>query len=268
MTDGSIIWHLITFAVPLLIGNIFQVLYNTVDSIVVGNFVGKEALAAVGSVSPIINTLVGFFMGLATGASVVISQYYGARDDKNVHEAVHTTIIMTLILSLVFTAIGVLMVPYMLRFMSTPDDVFSDAALFLRIYFYGVSGLMLYDMGSGILRAVGDSRRPLYFLVFSAVINTVLDLIFVIKFRWGVAGVATSTVISQCLSAILVLVVLTRTNGSYRIIWAHMNMSGEMLKKIWIVGIPSALQQAITSFSNVFGLTGRSFICFFKTSSA
>ena len=252
MTEGSITRHLITFAVPLLIGNIFQQLYNTVDSIVVGRFVGKEALAAVGSTTPIINTLIGFFLGLATGASVIISQYYGARDEKNVHDAVHTTVVMTFILSAVFTLVGVLMVPYMLRLMSAPDDVFDGAALYLRIYFSGVTGLLVYNMGAGILRAVGDSRRPLYFLVFSALVNTVLDLVFVINLGWGIAGVAIATVIAQCLSAVLVLIVLTRSNGAYHIIWNHMKMNGVMLRRIWRIGLPSALQQAITAFSNVF----------------
>ena len=252
MTEGSITRHLITFAVPLLIGNIFQQLYNTVDSIVVGNFVGKEALAAVGSISPIINTLIGFFMGLAAGAGVVISQYYGARDDENVHKAVHTTMVMTFILCAVFTVVGVLMTPYMLRLMKTPDDVFAGAAQYLSIYFFGVTGLLIYNMGSGILRAVGDSRRPLYFLIFSALTNTVLDLVFVVCFNWGISGVAIATVISQCLSALLVLFVLARTKGAYRIIWSRMRLSGAMLGKIWRVGIPSALQLAITSFSNVF----------------
>jgi putative MATE family efflux protein len=136
--------------------------------------------------------------------------------------------------------------------MSTPADVFSDAALYLRIYFYGVSGLLIYNMGSGILRAVGDSKRPLYFLVFSALVNTALDLVFVVSFGWGVAGVAAATVIAQCLSAVLVLILLTRTGSSYRIVWSRMKLNREMLKKIWLIGIPSALQQAITSFSNVF----------------
>lgn len=252
MTEGGITRHLITFAVPLLIGNIFQQLYNTVDSIVVGKFVGKEALAAVGSVGPVINTLIGFFMGLATGASVIISQYYGARDDKSVHDAVHTTMVMTFILCAVFTLLGVMMVPRMLRLMSTPQDVFGGAVQYLRIYFFGVTGLMIYNMGSGILRAVGDSRRPLYFLIFSAVTNTVLDLWLVVSFGWGIAGVAWATVIAQCLSAVLVLIVLTRSSGAYHIVWRHMRVSGAMLKKIWKIGMPSALQQAVTSFSNVF----------------
>lgn len=252
MTEGNIIQHLVRFSVPLLIGNIFQVLYNTVDSIVLGNFIGKEALAAVGSVAPIINTLIGFFLGLAAGASVIISQYYGARDEKSVHEAVHTTMVMTLLLCVVFTLVGILMVPYMLRLMSTPDDVFDGAAQYLRIYFYGVSGLMIYNMGAGILQAVGDSKRPLYFLMVSALTNTVLDLVFVLCFGWGIAGVAIATVIAQCLSAALVLMVLTRTTASYSIFWSHMKINTSMLRSIWRIGLPSALQQAITSFSNVF----------------
>lgn len=252
MTEGSIMRHLINFAVPLLIGNIFQILYNTVDSIIVGNFVGKQALAAVGTVSPIINTLIGFFMGLAAGSSVIVSQYYGARDDKSVHEAVQTTVVMTIVLCAVFTLLGVLIVPYMLRLMATPSDVFAGAARYLRIYFCGVSGLMVYNMGAGILRAVGDSRRPLFFLIFSALINTVLDLVFVLSFGWGIAGVAVATVISQCLSAVLVLAVLTRTTASYSIYWGQLKLNPKMLRRIWAVGLPSALQQAVTSFSNVF----------------
>ena len=252
MTEGSIMRHLITFAVPLLIGNIFQILYNTVDSIIVGNFVGKEALAAVGSVGPIINTMIGFFMGLATGASVVISQYYGARDDKHVHEAVQTTVVMTFALCAACTLLGVLAVPYMLRMMATPGDVFDGAAKYLRIYFSGVTGLMVYNMGAGILRAVGDSRRPLFFLIFSALINTCLDLLFVVAFGWGIAGVAVATVISQCLSAVLVLAVLTRTTSSYSIYWGRLKLNADMLRRIWRIGLPSALQQALTSFSNVF----------------
>lgn len=252
MTEGNILQHLVRFSVPLLIGNIFQVLYNTVDSIVVGNFIGKEALAAVGNVSPIINTLIGFFLGLAAGASVVISQYYGARDEKSVHEAVHTTMLMTFILCVVFTLVGVLMVPYMLRLMSTPDDVFDGAAQYLRIYFYGVTGLMIYNMGAGILQAVGDSKRPLYFLIVSALTNTVLDLVFVVCCGWGIAGVAIATVIAQCLSAALVLIVLTRTTASYSIFWSRLRINIGILRSIWKIGLPSALQQAITSFSNVF----------------
>jgi Na+-driven multidrug efflux pump len=167
-----------------------------------------------------------WFLGyrLSGGASVIVSQYYGAGDNEKVRDAVHTTLILTFIFCAAFTVIGVIMVPSMLRLMSTPADVFEDAALYLRIYFYGVSGLLIYNMGSGILRAVGDSKRPLYFLIFSALVNTVLDLVFVVNFGWGVAGVSIATVIAQCLSAALVLIVLTRSSGSYGIIWSKLNV--------------------------------------------
>ena len=175
MTEGVIWKQLLWFALPLMVGNVFQQFYNTVDSIVVGNFVGKEALAAVGSVGSIINSVIGFFGGLATGASVVIAQSYGAKNDGKVSIAVHTTFCMTLVLCVVFTIVGISATPFLLRFMSMPDDVIGEATEYLMIYFSGVSGLMIYNMGSGVLRAVGDSKRPLYFLVFSACVNTVLD---------------------------------------------------------------------------------------------
>ena len=252
MTEGVIWKQLVFFAIPLLIGNLFQQLYNTVDSIVVGNFVSKQALAAVGSTGPIINTLVGFFMGLATGSSVVISQYYGARDYRNLRLAVHTTLIMTFGLCIVFTFAGIAIVPYMLRFMKTPEDVFAESAAYLRIYFAGVSGLMLYNIGSGILRAIGDSRRPLYFLCFSSVINIGLDLLFVLAFKMGIAGVACATIISQFCSAVLVLIVLSNRSEPYGIVWRELRLSKAILKVIVRVGLPAGLQQAVTSFSNVF----------------
>lgn len=252
MTEGVIWKQILWFALPLLVGNLFQQLYNTVDSIVVGNFVGKEALAAVGSSDSIINTLIGFFSGMATGAGVVISQYFGARDHENVHMAVHTTIALTFLLSVVFTILGVLLVRPMLMFMGTPEDVMPEATTYLTIYFAGVSGLMFYNMGAGILRAVGDSRRPLYFLIVSAVTNIVLDLVFVIVFRMGVAGVAYATIISQFASAILTMWTLTRESASYKIIWKRIRITNWMLGKIVRIGLPSALQMAITAFSNVF----------------
>jgi putative MATE family efflux protein len=252
MTQGVIWKQLVAFAVPLLFGFIFQQLYNTVDSVVVGNFVGKEALAAVGSTGNIINTLIGFFSGLATGASVVIARLFGARDDAGVSKAVHTTVLLTLVLAVLFTVLGVSMVPTMLRFMKTPADVFSDAKTYLTIYFAGVSGLMLYNVGAGILRAVGDSRRPLYFLVFSAIVNTVLDLVFVLAFGLGVAGVAYATIISQFLSAVLVTLTLMRSSGAYRLNLRALRFSPPMLKSIIRIGLPAAIQSALTSFSNVF----------------
>ena len=171
MTQGVIWKQLIAFSIPLLIGNLFQQLYNTVDSIIVGNFVSTEALAAVGSVTPVINMLIGFFTGLATGAGVVISQFFGAKDGERVHKTVHTTLMMTLVLGVFFTFIGIFMTPFMLRFMATPDNVMASSSEYLRIYFGGIIGLMLYNMASGIMRAVGDSQRPLYFLTVAGVIS-------------------------------------------------------------------------------------------------
>ncbi len=252
MTQGSIWKQILVFAVPLMVGNLFQQFYNTVDSIVVGNFVGKEALAAVGSVGPIINSLIGFFMGLSTGAGVVISQSYGAQDYKKVSRTVHTTFVMTLILCVLFTVVGTLMIPFMLRLMSTPEDVFGEASTYLGIYFAGVTGLLIYNMGSGILRAVGDSKRPLYFLIFSAAVNTVLDIYFVAVLKWGIAGAAWATVIAQILSAVLVLLVLARSDGPYRLRLKKLCLEIPILREIVGVGFPAALQQMITSFSNVF----------------
>jgi len=252
LTQGSIVGGLIEFSTPLLFGLIFQQLYNTVDTLVVGNFIGKVALAAVGSTTPIINTLIGIFTGFSMGATVIVSQYYGANDEKSVHEAVHTSIIMSFFFSIIITIIGVMTAPVMLKLMDTPDDVIHDASVYLEIYFSGAIGLIVYNMGSGILRAVGDSKRPLYFLVFSAVVNTVLDLVFVIYFNMGVAGVAWATVIAQVSSAILVLVVLSRTSGSYRIYWSKLKLHKPLLKSIFKIGLPSSIQQGITAFSNVF----------------
>lgn len=252
MTQGSILQHIINFAFPLLIGNIFQQLYNTVDTWVVGNYVSNEAFSAVGTVGPIINMLIGFFTGLSSGAGVVISQYYGAKRFDKVHDAVHTSIVMTLLLGVVFTAVGILMIPPMLNLMKTPAEVFPESSAYLTIYFAGVLGLMLYNMGSGILRAVGDSKRPFYFLVVSAVLNTILDLVFVLVFNMGVRGVAWATIIAQFVSAILILITLMRTEICIKLILRDLKMDWEMLKKVVRVGIPAAIQMAITSFSNIF----------------
>jgi len=252
MTEGNILKIIITFAVPLFLGQLFQQLYNTVDSYVVGNYVSNAAFAAVGNTGPIINTLIGFFSGLATGAGVVISQYFGAKDYENVKKAVNTTIVMTLILGVIFTFIGISMVPFMLRLMKTPEEVFGEASIYLTVYFSGVLGLMLYNVGSGILRAVGDSRRPFIFLVISALTNVALDLLFVLAFDMGVAGVAYATIISQAFSAILVMIVLITSKDCYRISVKDFKCSFSILKKIIKVGLPASLQMAVTAFSNVF----------------
>ena len=252
MTSGNITRHLLMFALPLLAGNLFQQLYNTVDTWVVGNFVSNEAFSAVGSVAPVINMLIGFFSGLSTGAGVIISQYYGAGREDKVRDTVHTASVMTLILGVFFTVLGLLMVPLMLNIMAPPDSVIPEARKYLNIYFIGMMGLMVYNMGSGIMRAVGDSRRPFYYLVVSAVTNIVLDLLFVIKFNMGVAGVAWATVIAQFLSAICVTVDLLRYKSCVRIIPRCLKIDFKILGNIISVGIPAALQMAITAFSNVF----------------
>ena len=252
MTKGNITRHLVNFALPLLLGNLFQQLYNMVDTWVVGNYVSNEAFSAVGTVGPVINTLIGFFLGLSSGAGVVISQYYGAGREEKVRQAVHTALMLTLALGVVFTAAGIAMTPLMLQLMKTPAEVAPEQATYLRIYFAGVIGLLLYNMGSGILRAVGDSRRPFYFLVVSAVLNTVLDLLFVIKFHMGVEGVAYATILAQAVSAVLTLWVLMGAEGGIRLELRALRFTWSVLRQIVAVGIPAALQMAITAFSNVF----------------
>lgn len=252
MTQGNITRLIINFALPLMVGNLFQQLYNMVDTWVVGNFVSNEAFSAVGTVGPIVNTLIGFFTGLASGAGVVISQYYGAGREDKVRETVHTSIVMTLVLCVVFTGVGVGLTPAMLRIMKTPTEVMPESTAYLTVYFAGVSGLLLYNMGAGILRAVGDSQRPFYYLVVSALVNTGLDLLFVIRFQMGVKGVAWATIIAQAISAVLVLRTLLREQSSIRLIPRELHMHWPMLGKIIRVGIPAALQLAVTAFSNIF----------------
>ena len=252
MTEGNITRHIIVFAIPLLLGNIFQQLYNMVDTWVVGNFVSNEAFSAVGSVGPICNMLIGFFLGLSSGAGVVISQFYGARRYQEVEDTVHTAILLTGLMALAFMVVGNIMTPAMLRLMNTPEEVFPESEAYLRIYFTGVSGLMFYNIGSGILRAVGDSTRPFYFLVVSALLNVGLDLLFVLVLDMGVSGVALATVLSQGISAILILITLMCSDSCIKLKLYRLRIHWSMLRKICTVGIPAALQMTITSFSNVF----------------
>ena len=261
MTEGNTLRHIVNFAIPLLFGNLFQQLYNMVDTWVVGNYGQGEAFSAVGTVGPIINTLIGFFVGFSSGAGVVISQYYGAKDEEKVSKAVHTSILMTVILGVFFTIVGIFMVPFMLDLMNTPDKVKPQATEYLTVYFAGIVGLMIYNIGSGILRAVGDSKRPFYFLVVSAVINTVLDLVFVLCFNMDVLGVALATIIAQAVSAILVLITLFRSKNCVKLSFKELKISAAMLGKIVKIGLPAALQMMITSFSNVFV---QSYINFFE----
>lgn len=252
MTVGPIAKQILWFALPLMLGNVFQMLYNTVDSIVVGNFVGTQALAAVGSTTMITNMAVFFFNGFSVGAGVIIARYFGAKDYRHLHDAIETTMATTLICCVLFTIVGILGVGWMLRFMSTPDDVFGEAAIYLRIYFAGVSGLLIYNMGSGILRAVGDTTRPLYFLILTSVLNIVLDLVFVLLFHMGIAGVAYATIISQFVSAILILRLLVLTDDIYRFTMRDMRIDLRVLGQIFAVGLPNGIQAVITSFSNIF----------------
>lgn len=258
MTQGGIARRLLQFAFPLLLGNFFQLLYNMVDTWVIGQNGDNGAYAAVGSVGPVINLLVGFFIGLSSGAGVVISQYYGAKRTDKVHDAVHTSVAMTAVMAIVFTLLGIFLTPILLNVIlrsgGEDNEVFNNARTYLTIYFSGVAGLMFYNIGSGILRAVGDSTRPFIYLLVSAVTNTVLDLLFVFQFKMGVAGVAIATVIAQVLSAVLTFVSLFRSpkESGIKLCLRELRIKFDMLKRILKVGFPAAIQMAITSFSNVF----------------
>lgn len=205
MTEGVIWKQLIAFSIPLLIGNIFQQLYNTVDSIVVGNYIGSEALAAVGSSNSLINLIIGMFMGIATGAGVIISQYYGARAKDKLHWAVHTCMALSMIGGFFLIFLGVFLSPVILKLMGTPEEVMVNSTVYLRIFFCGSLFNLVYNMGAGVLRAVGDSKRPLYYLCVSSVVNIVLDLAFVVVFHLGIARVGYATIIAQAVSAWLTL---------------------------------------------------------------
>ena len=252
MTQGPIMSQLVSFALPLLLGSIFQQLYNTVDTWVVGNFVGKNSFSAVGTLSSVTNLVISFFLGFSSGASVIISHYFGAKDEENVNRTTHTFVAITLIMCVVLTILGIALIPLVLMIMKSPAEVAAEQRIYLLIYFSGLSGLLIYNMGSAILRAIGDSTHPFLFLVVSASLNIVLDLVFVIVFHMGTAGVAYATIISQMVSAVLVMFVLFRTTTSVRVSVRKLRIYGYILKKIFRVGLPSALQMSITCFSNIF----------------
>ncbi len=251
MTEGSIFKQILYFSIPLIIGNLFQQLYNTVDSIVVGNFIGDNALAAVNSSGAIVQLLISFFMGLSMGGGVTISNYFGARNREGVHKAVHTTFALSVLSGVLATIIGVVFTPAILKLVNVDPEVMADSVLYLRIYFMGILGLIVYNMCSGMLRAVGDSRHPLYFLIVSSVINVVLDILFVAVFNLGIAGVAYATLIAQFASAILSIRQLMRADQMYKLELKKVRFHMDILKRIIKIGLPSALQNAIVSFSNV-----------------
>lgn len=252
MTEGPIWRLLVTFAIPLLLGNLFQQLYNTMDSIILGNYVGKEALAAVGSTTSLCNTLINFFNGVSIGAGVIISNYFGAKDDKGLHSAIETTVMVAVVIGLVVSVVSIPFVPLMLDLMSTPGDVIEPATTYLRIYFLGVIFLFTYNMGSCILRAVGDTKRPLRFLVISSLLNISLDLLFVVGLDLGIAGAAFATILSEAVSAVLVCATLLRTQEVYRLTLQDLHINWFVLRRILIVGLPVGIQQSLTAFSNTF----------------
>ena len=251
MTTGSIWKRMVSFAVPVFLGNLCQQLYNTVDSVIVGKFVGKQALAAVASSGNLIFMMTGFFMGLFIGAGIVIAQYFGARNYEKVRSAVHTDIAFALCCGVLLTLLGVFFTPTILTWMRTPADVLSTSILYFRLYFLGSLATILYNAGMGILQAVGDSRSPLYYLVISSVVNVALDLLFVGAMDMGVAGAAVATVISQVVSAVLCIIKLTRSDGPYRLEIKRIGFDLPLLKKITSQGIPSGVQNSIIAIANV-----------------
>lgn len=251
MTEGVIWKQLMLYSIPLLIGNLFQQLYNTVDSIVVGRFIGSGALAAVGSSSALINLIIGLFMGIAVGSGVIVSQYDGAGSVDKMGWAVHTSIVLSFIGGVLLTVAGLILTPSFLNWMKTPQEVLPDAILYLRIFFMGSLFNLVYNMGAGILQAVGDSKRPLYYLCISSVVNIVLDIYFVRGLSMGVEGVAYATVISQIVSAVLTMAALMRTDDIYRLELKKLKLDIRMMKRVLKLGIPSGVQQSVISLSNV-----------------
>ena len=251
MTQGSVRKTIVRFALPVFWGNLFQQLYNVVDSLVVGNYLGSDALAAVGSSGSLIFLLVGLFSGIFVGAGVVIARYYGARDSERVARAIHATVAFALTAGAVLTAAGIFLTPQILRLMDTPNSVLPNSILYFRIYFAGIMSVVLYNTASGIFQAVGDSRHPLYYLIISSALNVALDLLFVAVFRWGIGGAALATVISQSVSAFLGFFRLCRIKTEYRIVPGKIRFHSDMLKQVLQMGIPSGLQNSVIALANL-----------------
>lgn len=251
MTEGSIWKKLLMYSIPLILGNLFQQLYNTVDSIIVGNYIGSEALAAVGSSGSIINLLIGFCVGASAGAGVVIAQFFGAQDKEGVRKAVHTTLAIAIAAGVVMTVVGILLVPFLLRAMGTPEEVFGQAVTYLQVYFGGIFFSVIYNMSAGILNAVGNSSRSLIYLMIAAVSNIFLDLLLVVVLKMGIVGAALATDISQLLSCIFILLFLTRSQEIYRVRLREIRFYERMSSKIIKIGLPTGIQHVVISFSNV-----------------
>ena len=251
MTEGSI-WKKITFfAVPIFLGNLFQQMYNTADSLIVGNFLGSNALAAVSSSGNLIYLMIGFFNGIALGAGVVIARYFGARDQENVEKAVHTTVAFGIVASIVLTIVGVFFAPQILVWMQTPANVMPESTEYFRGYFMGSAGFVMYNMFVGILQAVGDSKHPLYYLILSSIINVVLDIVFITVFDMGVGGAAFATDISQVVSAVLCMIQLMRSKAEYRLNLRKIRFEWDIFKQVIQFGLPSGFQNSIIAIANV-----------------
>ena len=251
LTEGPIWKRLVAFAIPLFLGNLFQQLYNTADSLIVGNFLGSDALAAVSSSGSLIFLMVGFFNGISLGAGVVIARYFGAKDDELVQRAVHTTIAFGFVAGALLMGIGLVLAPQMLRWMGTPADVMVNSTVYFRVYFCGSIAFVLYNACVGILQSVGDSRHPLYYLIVSSVLNIVLDFVFVGVFGFGVGSAALATIISQFVSAVLCLFRLCRVNEIYRVSLRRIRFDMPMMRQIIANGLPAGVQNSIISFANV-----------------
>lgn len=251
MTEGSIWKNLVRFAIPILLGNLFQQLYNAVDSLVVGNFCGNEALAAVSSSGSMQHLLIGFFQGIFIGASVIISHCFGAKDKEGMDEAIHTTLIFSIAMGVILTIVGVTFTPAILRWMGTPENVMPNSVTYFRIYCFGLIGMVLYNTTNGIFNALGDSKHPLYYLIISSVTNVVLDVIFVGGCGMGVAGAALATTIGQFLSAILGLIHLMSGKFVVQIQLSKLKVNLNVLKNVFLLGLPSGIQNSVNSIANL-----------------
>lgn len=251
ITTGVIWKQLLLFFFPILIGTFFQQLYNTVDTVIVGQYVGTEALAAVGTTGTVINLLVGFFVGISSGATVIISQFFGAEDRDNISKAVHTSIALALVGGVIIMVVGIATSRSVLEMMSVPDEIIDDAVLYMNVYYAGIIANMIYNVGTGILRAIGDSRMPLYVLIACCIANVLLDLLFVVVFRWAVFGVAFATVLSLVISAVLIMIRLMCTQDAYRVELKKIRFDMGILKSVIRIGLPSGLQSVMYSLSNL-----------------
>lgn len=251
MTEGSIWKKILFFSIPLILGNLFQQLYNTVDSIIVGNYIGSEALAAVGSSGSLISLLIGFCIGASAGAGVVIAQFYGAQDREGVRKAVHTTIAIAIAAGAVLTVVGIVATPILLKAMGTPQEVFDQASIYLKVYFGGILFSVVYNMSAGILNAVGNSKRSLVYLMIAATSNIFLDLLFVVVLKMGIVGAAIATDISQLLSCIFIILFLVRSEDVYRVKLKDIRCYDNLLGKILKIGLPTGVQNIVISLSNV-----------------